>query len=218
MRADDEPHSELFILKPETTRPTSPARKTDVRRIEGFVYLAGFIGAIWFANWLITHWGTVKFPDSPWLITVWPGELTRSGEPVYAPSGVLAIGVAFTLRDLVQRRLGLLWTMFAILVAAALSAALDTSLALASGLAVLLAEGLDLVVYTPLQRRNLVGAVIASNVVGVVVDSVVFLSIAFSSLALLEGQIIGKLWMTLLALPMVVGLRSWDRRRGLAPA
>jgi uncharacterized PurR-regulated membrane protein YhhQ (DUF165 family) len=205
-------------LKPQTLGMPSRSRSVDIQRAEGFVYLAGFIASIWFANWLITHWGTVKFPDSPWLITVWPGELTRSGQPIYAPSGVLAIGVAFTLRDLVQRRLGVRWTVLAILIAAALSAGLDTSVALASGLAVLLAEGLDLLVYTPLQRRNLIGAVLASNVVGVVVDSVVFLTIAFSSLDLLEGQIIGKLWMTLLALPIVVGLRSWDRKRGLAPA
>lgn len=193
-------------------------RTGDIRQVEGFVYLAGFIGSIWFANWLITHWGTVKFPDSPWLITVWPAELTRANQPIYAPSGVLAIGAAFTLRDLVQRRLGPRWTVLAILVAATLSAALDTSLALASGTAVLVAEGLDLLVYTPLQRRNLIAAVIASNVVGVIVDSVVFLLIAFDSLALLKGQVIGKLWMTLLAVPVVIGLRAWDRHRGLAPA
>jgi uncharacterized PurR-regulated membrane protein YhhQ (DUF165 family) len=196
---------------------------SEAQRNEGFVYLAGFIFAIWLANWLIGNWGTVEppAPGAPWLITVWPGELTRSGDPIYAPSGVLAIGAAFTLRDLVQRRLGLGWTVLAIVVAAGLSAVLDTSVArvaLASGVAVLLAEGLDLLVYTPLQRRNLIAAVLASNVVGVVVDSVVFLSIAFSSLDLLEGQIIGKLWMTLAALPIVVALRAWDRRRGLLPA
>lgn len=201
-----------------TFRLISPSNKAEVRRTEGFLYLAGFIGAIWFANWLVTNWGTTKFPGSPWLITVWPAELTRSNEPIYAPSGVLAIGAAFTLRDLVQRRLGLQWTVLAILVAAGLSAALDPSLALASALAVLLAEGLDLLVYTPLQRRNLIGAVIASNIAGVVVDSIVFLSVAFGSLDLLEGQIIGKLWMTILALPIIAGLRTWDRRRGLAPA
>jgi uncharacterized PurR-regulated membrane protein YhhQ (DUF165 family) len=128
---------------------------------------------------------------------------------------VLAIGAGFTLRDLVQRRLGVRVAMGAILVGAALSAALDTSLALASGAAFLLAETLDLFVYTPLQRRHLVGAVIASNIVGVIVDSVVFLSIAFGSLSLLEGQVIGKAWMTLLAIPVVYAIRDWDRRRGL---
>ena len=189
-----------------------------MRQREGFVYLTGFILSIWFANWLITHWGTVKYPDSPWLIPVWPGPWTPSGEPIYAPSGVLAIGAAFTLRDLVQRRLGVRWTGLAILVAAGLSAFLDPALALASGAAVLLAEGLDLFVYTPLQRQHLVLAVVASNIVGLVADSIVFLWLAFGSLEQLEGQVIGKTWMTLAALPLVVGIRAWDARRGLAVA
>jgi len=193
-------------------------QRTDQQQREGFLFLAGFIASIWFANWLITHWGTVKYPDSPWLIPVWPAGWTMSGQTIYAPSGVLAIGAAFTLRDMVQRRLGVEWTIVAILIGAALSALLAPSLALASGTAVLLAEGLDLFVYTPLQRRNLVVAVVASNTVGVIVDSVVFLSLAFGSLHLLEGQIIGKLWMTVLAMPIVLALRSWDRRRGMMPA
>lgn len=185
---------------------------------EGMLYLAGFIASIWFANWLITNWGTVKYPDSPYLVPVWPGWLTLSGETIMAPSGVLAIGLSFTLRDLVQRRLGVRVAMLAIVAGAVLSAGLDRSLALASGVAFLLAESLDLFVYVPLQRRNLIGAVIASNIVGVVVDSIVFLSIAFGSLDLLEGQIIGKAWMTLAAIPVISGIRAWDRRRGLTPA
>jgi len=193
-------------------------QRTDQQQREGFLFLAGFIASIWFANWLITHWGTVKYPDSPWLIPVWPAAWTMSGQTIYAPSGVIAIGVAFTLRDLVQRRLGVEWTIIAILIAAALSAVLQPSLALASAVAVLLAEGLDLFVYTPLQRRNLVVAVVASNTVGVIVDSIVFLSLAFGSLALLKGQVIGKLWMTVIAMPIILALRSWDRRRGMIPA
>lgn len=107
--------------------------------------------------------------------------------------------------------------MLAIVAGALLSAALDTSLALASGVAFLLAESLDLFVYTPLQRRHLVGAVVASNIVGLVVDSIVFLTIAFGSLALFEGQVIGKAWMTLVAIPVVVAIREWDRKRGVKP-
>ncbi len=93
-----------------------------MRRREGFVCFIGFNASIWLANWLVRHWGTVKFPDSPWLIPVCPGAWTPSGEPIYAPSGVLAIGAAFTLRDLVQRRLGMRWTVAAIIIAAGLSA------------------------------------------------------------------------------------------------
>ncbi len=184
------------------------------RMSEGLIYLVGFIGAIWFANWLVSHWGTVRFGDGPWLIPVWPGGFTPSGNPVYAPSGVLAIGIGFTLRDLVQRRLGIRVTVLAVVAGALLSAALDTSLALASGVAFLLAETLDLFVYTPLQRRHLVAAVIASNAVGVVVDSLVFLTIAFGSLSLLHGQVIGKAWMTLVAIPAVYAIREWERKRG----
>jgi uncharacterized PurR-regulated membrane protein YhhQ (DUF165 family) len=186
-----------------------------MRKLEGTLYLVGFIGAIWLANWLLTHWGTIRFTGGPWLVPVWPGWLTPSGDPIYAPSGVLAIGVGFTLRDLVQRRLGVRVAIAAILLGAALSALLDPSLAFASGAAFLLAETLDLFVYSPLQRRHLVGAVVASNIVGVLADSIVFLSIAFGSLSLLEGQIIGKAWMTLIAIPIVYAIRDWDRRRGL---
>jgi len=188
-----------------------------MRKYEGAIYLFGFIASIWFANWLLTHWGTVRFPGGPWLIPVWPSQLTFSGQTIYAPSGVLAIGIGFTLRDLVQRRLGVRIAMVAILIGAGLSAALDPSLALASGIAFLLAESLDLFVYTPLQRRHLIGAVVASNIVGIVVDSIVFLSIAFGSLSLFEGQVIGKAWMTLVAIPVVLAIREWDRRRGIVP-
>lgn len=188
-----------------------------MRKYEGLLYFTGFIASIWFANWLLSHWGTIRFPGGPWLIPVWPGELTPSGDPIYAPSGVIAIGLSFTLRDLVQRRLGVQAALVAIVIGAALSAALDPAVALASGVAFLLAESLDLFVYTPLQRRNLVGAVMASNVVGLVVDSIVFLSIAFGSLAFLEGQVIGKAWMTLVAIPVIYGIREWDSKRGITP-
>ena len=97
--------------------------------------------------------------------------------------------------------------MAAVIVGAALSAILSPALALASGTAFLLSEGLDLAVYTPLQRRNLVAAVAASNVVGFIVDSAVFLFLAFGSLAFIEGQLLGKAYMTLLALPGVWYLR-----------
>lgn len=50
-------------------------------------------------------------------------------------------------------------------------------------------------------------ATLASNTVGLVADSIVFLFLAFGSLQFIEGQIIGKAWMTLLALPAVAYLR-----------
>jgi len=41
-----------------------------MRKFEGVIYLVGFIVSIWLANWLVTHWGTVRFGDGPWLIPV----------------------------------------------------------------------------------------------------------------------------------------------------
>jgi uncharacterized PurR-regulated membrane protein YhhQ (DUF165 family) len=170
----------------------------------GWAFFAGFIATIWLANWLIVNVGLCPPPGvhEPCVIPVWPWPL------IMAPSGVLAIGLGFTLRDLVQRRLGIPLTMIAIVVGAALSAYLSPALALASGSAFFLSELLDLFVYTPLQKRHLTAAVVGSNLVGLTVDSVVFLFLAFGSLAFLPGQIIGKLWMTLLALPIIWFIRK----------
>lgn len=172
----------------------------------GYLYLIGFISTIFLANYLIGHVG--YFCNPVCVIPVWPG--------VLAPSGVLAIGLGFTLRDLVQRHLGVRWTILAIVVGAGLSALLSPALALASGVAFLVSETLDLAIYTPLQKRNLMGAVVASNAAGLVIDSIVFLSLAFGSLAFLPGQIIGKSLMTLAALPVIWWMRRQEEPEGVA--
>lgn len=180
-------------------------------RAEGVLALIGFGLCIPAANWLIGNAGTVCVPGGPCLVPVAPG--------VMAPSGVLMIGLALVLRDLVQRRLGLGWAAGAVLAGAALSAFLaPPALVVASAVAFLLSEFADLAVYTPLQRRRLVLAVAASGAVGLVVDSVVFLWLAFGSLDFLAGQVIGKAWMVVLALPFVQALRRRDERLGIQPA
>ena len=92
------------------------------------------------------------------------------------------------------------------------------SLVVASAAAFLLSEFADFMVYTPLARRKLVLAVLASSAVGLVVDSIVFLWLAFGSIEFLFGQIVGKLWMVVLALPFVFWIRRRDERLGLKPA
>lgn len=174
-------------------------------RIEGFLYLLGFGLCIPAANWLIGHAGTVCVPQGPCLIPVAPG--------VMAPSGVLMIGLALVLRDLVQRRLGLGWAFGAVLAGAALSALVaPPALVMASAAAFLFSELADLGVYTPLQKRGLTLAVMASSAVGLVVDSLVFLWLAFGSLDYMAGQVIGKVWMVAFALPVVHWLRRRDER------
>jgi uncharacterized PurR-regulated membrane protein YhhQ (DUF165 family) len=67
----------------------------------------------------------------------------------------------------------------------------------------------DFTVYTPIKERSWLGAVTLSNTVGLVIDSVLFLLLAFGSLDFLAGQIVGKLWMTVLAVAL---LAVWKGR------
>lgn len=176
-----------------------------IRRTEGFVYLAAFIACIPTANWMIGNVGTTCIPNGPCVVPVAPG--------LMAPSGVLVIGLALVLRDLVQRRLGRSWSLGAIVAGAALSGAVaPSSLVLASTTAFFFSELADFLVYTPLQSRRFVTAVIASSVAGLVVDSVIFLWLAFSSLDFLWGQVVGKAWMVLASLPFIYWLRLRDSR------
>jgi uncharacterized PurR-regulated membrane protein YhhQ (DUF165 family) len=174
-------------------------------RTEGFLFLAGFIACIPIANWLIGHVGSTCVPDGPCLIPVAPG--------LMAPSGVLMIGLALVLRDLVQRRLGRAWSVGAIVVGAILSGAIaPPALVMASALAFFFSEAADFLVYTPLQARRFVTAVVASSMAGLVVDSVIFLWLAFHSLEFLWGQVVGKAWMVVASLPFIYWLRARDAR------
>jgi uncharacterized PurR-regulated membrane protein YhhQ (DUF165 family) len=186
--------------------------RLSTRRLrEGFSFLAAFALSIPAANWLIGHVGTACPAGGPCVVPVAPG--------IMAPSGVLMVGLALVLRDLVQRRLGVGWSTAAIVAGAALSAAIaPPALAFASGVAFLLSEFADLAVFTPLQRNRLVLAVLLSGTVGLVVDSIVFLYLAFGSLDFLAGQVLGKTWMVLLSLPAIRWLRRRDARLGIAPA
>jgi hypothetical protein len=185
------------------------ARRAPLAR--GVVFLILFALTIPAANWLIGNVGTLCAPNGPCLIPVAPG--------LMAPSGVIMIGVALVLRDLVQRRLGVGIVVGAILAGAALSAIIaPPALVLASATAFLLSEMADLAVYTPLARRRLITAVVASGLVGLVVDSIVFLWLAFGSLDFLAGQVVGKAWMVLASIPFVAWLRRRDERCGMAPA
>ncbi len=157
-----------------------------------YLLFIAFLATIPAANWLIGNIGTECIPNGPCLIPV--------GLGLMAPSGVLMIGAGLVLRDAVQQLLGTRWAIAAIICGVVLSALVaPPALVLASAVAFALAETLDLAVYTPLRNRNLPLAVLASGAVGAVADSAAFLLIAFGSLAYVEGQIVGKLWMTLLA-------------------
>lgn len=168
-----------------------------------------YIGTIFAANWFIGHVGKQYAPDGPHVIPV--------GFGLEAPSGVLWVGVALVLRDVIQQLRGRAWSIEAMLVGVAVSYLVAPNLAFASAFAFGLSETADLFVYTPLIRSGrVVVAVMASSTVGLVVDSAVFLLLAFGSLEFIEGQILGKFWAALFATTCIWLVR---RRypRALAP-
>lgn len=180
------------------------------RRHEGALFLLAFAACIPAANWLIGHVGLTCVPNGPCLIPVAPS--------LTAPSGVLVVGLALVLRDLVQRRLGRRWAIGAIALGTVLSAALaPPALVLASAAAFLLSETADFAIYTPLARRGLLLAVGVSSLVGLMVDSLVFVHLAFGSLEYMPGQVIGKAWMVLASLPVMHWLRQHELQTGIGP-
>lgn len=155
------------------------------------------------ANWMIGNVGTEAFPGGPHTIPV--------GFGFTAPSGVLMIGAALVARDVIHRTAGKRVALIAIAVGVVLSFALaDPNIAIASAVAFGLGELADFAVYTPLQRKRLTLAVIASGIVGGIIDSLVFLQLAFGSTMFWQGQVIGKTWMALLG-----GIGIWMVRRAV---
>jgi uncharacterized PurR-regulated membrane protein YhhQ (DUF165 family) len=150
-----------------------------------------FIATVWVANWLVSHYGIVDV-----------------GFGLKAPAAVFSVGVAFTLRDFVHRSLGRWYVVAGIVIGAGLSFLIAPTFALASGVAFLVSETADLTVYTPLERRSWLGAVVLSNTVGLLIDSWLFLTIAFGSLTFFWGQVVGKAWMTVLTIAVIAAVRG----------
>ena len=156
------------------------------------VLFAAFVATAWAANALTQRYGFVPV-----------------GFGLTATAGTYAAGLAFGLRDALHELAGRWAVLAAIAVGAALSVVVSPSLALASGAAFAVAEVADLAVYEPLRRRRWVLAVIASNLVGAFVDTVVFLHLAgFPIRPALAGQMVGKAMMILPALLVVRWVRG----------
>lgn len=166
-----------------------------------YVYLMLFLSTIPLANWLIGNVGVKCIPHGPCLVPV--------GFDLLAPSGVLVIGMALVLRDVVHSRLGARWAWGAIVGGALLSFGVaPAQIAIASAAAFLLSEAADLFVYAPLRERRLLLAVLLSGLAGAVVDSTAFLWFAFGSLDFLAGQVVGKIWATIAAAAFLVAFRA----------
>lgn len=154
--------------------------------------VAAYIATVPAANWLVTH--------------IAPQPV---GFGQVAPAGVYMVGLALVLRDAVREVAGrgvVIAAMVAGILASYLVAA--PAVATASAAAFALSETADYVVYEQLRRRDRMVAVAASNAVGLVADSLLFLWLAFGSLEFLPGQILGKAWMTLVAIAVIAAWRS----------
>jgi uncharacterized PurR-regulated membrane protein YhhQ (DUF165 family) len=156
------------------------------------VSFTAFAASVLAANWMTARWGLVSVAG------------------VSFTAGTLAAGLGFGLRDACHEAGGWRVAVAAILTGAALSYFVSPSLAVASAVAFLLSELADLAVYQPLRRRRWVLAVVASNLLGALIDTVVFLHLAgFPIRDAIAGQMLAKAAMILPAIPAV----RWARGR-----
>lgn len=164
----------------------------------------------WGAFWVLLYVASILGAN---IVTTVVGPVHVFWTPFLGPPGVYFAGLCFTARDFTQDYLGKRAALAAMMAGAFLSAAASPGLALASGASFFVSEMCDYVVYTPLRTSGRpVWAVAASNSIGCVVDSIVFLWLAFGSAEMLSGQVIGKLGMTAVVLPVVI----WYNRRRCA--
>lgn len=173
------------------------------RRTVGWVALAAFLLSIPFANWWLDRHGLY---DAPLLGPI--------------PSAVWVVGIAFVLRDVAQITLGraLAWT--AIVVGAVLSWWLASPhLAVASGVAFAWSESTDALVFTPLANRGgaraFVLGVSISGYAASVVDSALFVRIAFGSYAGWWQLTVAKIAFVVLATPVAYLIRQRVTRRAV---
>jgi queuosine precursor transporter len=137
--------------------------------------------------------------------------LVPVGFGLLVTAGTFAAGLALVARDAVQETGGRWATLALILAGGALSWALgDGRIAAASAVAFLIGELVDMAVYTPLRRRSLVAAVIASTVVAAPVDTVLFLAVAGFPVTggAIAGQWLVKIAVCLAAVAVAGGVRA----------
>jgi uncharacterized PurR-regulated membrane protein YhhQ (DUF165 family) len=164
-----------------------------------------YVALVVLANWLA----------SKYLITV---PFTH----YLAPAGVLCIGAVLVLRDWLWQLRGFWSSVALIFIAGLLSLAAGfifgygslVRVALASLIAFVVSEGIfESLVFAPLRKRHLTLGVAASASVGNLIDSLVFLVIAFPAIwtSLYAGNVVGKFEM------IAVGVALTAVRRRVIP-
>jgi hypothetical protein len=151
-----------------------------------------YIATIFAANWALNRWGVIDV-----------------GFGLQATAGVYFAGLSLTLRDGVQELGNRWWVFSAILIGATCSFLVEDlqKIALASGAAFLVSETLDMAIYTPLRKRGWARAVTLSGIAGAFADTAIFLWLAFGSLDNIEGQVLAKIMVTLVAVGVIATVR-----------
>ncbi|MCO1575913.1 VUT family protein [Crossiella sp. SN42] len=131
------------------------------------------------------------------------------------PLGAVATGLTLTLRDLLTETVTTATMLLALAAAAVLSAEVASpTVAAASALAFLVSEAIDAWVYARLRHRSRIAAAAASNGIGLLVDTALFLPLAFGNWALTPGHLLGKTLSGALSVGLLACLlRVWSRRR-----
>lgn len=152
------------------------------QRTKTAVVFAAFVGTVVLANWLLSTFGVLPILGG-------------------VPAGVLAAGAAFTIRDTLHDLAGRRVVIAAIAAGSVLSYVLSdgstipggvTSIAVASAAAFTFSELLDAAIYDRIRHRQWAMAVIASGIAGAILDSALFLYLAFGSVDYIAGQVIAK--------------------------
>lgn len=160
-----------------------------------------YVAAILAANWALITFGVIPI-----------------GFGLMAPAGVVFAGLTFSFRNLTQQTLGRSYGYGAIVVGALLSYFISGAgtipggvlpVALASGITFLISETADALVWSRFRQTGQIRAMVAGDIAGQVIDSIVFLLLAIGNLDFLLGQVIGK-WYTVL--PVVLAMWLWRKR------
>jgi queuosine precursor transporter len=167
------------------------------RTIVGLLLSAGFVSCLLAANWLSQNIGQIcgLGESCHWVI---PVRLS-----MHVPVGILAISLALVLRNLVQRWLGLIWSVVAICVGGSFLWVSSPPAVFPTLIAYCFSQFFCLAVFTPLQRRRLVFAVFLSGLAGLTVYSCVLAYLTSGSTDEILGSIAAGLVVLLLSLPVV---------------
>jgi uncharacterized PurR-regulated membrane protein YhhQ (DUF165 family) len=147
--------------------------------ISALLYLMSIICA----NLLVSYYGIISFAGFVF------------------PAGALMIGFCFTFRDIVQKYYGKYLCWLWMLLATIITIFFSKDIAIASGLAFMIAETMDWVIFT-FVSTSFRKRIILSNVVSLPLDSLIFVPMVFGWLwEPIIGQAIVKIFFSLIIIP-----------------